>query len=252
MYRTSGDSEPIILYDYRQGRSGEYPKEFLQGFRGYIHANGYPGYHKVSDVTLVGCWAHARRKYDEALKALSDPNSITGAASKEGLDFCNQLFDLERQFADLSFEDRYAKRLSLSKPLLDAYFAWAKHQQHQALPQGYLGKALTYSLKQQVKLESFLLDGRLEISNNRGERALKPFVIGRKNWLFSNTPKGATASAIIYSLVETAKENGLIPFEYLTYILERLPNIDLKDSQQLDQLLPYSQELPESCRTKKK
>ncbi|MFA5670804.1 MAG: IS66 family transposase [Balneolaceae bacterium] len=251
MYRTSKDTEPIILYDYQQGRSGEYPKAFLNNFKGYLHVDGYAGYHKVSEATLVGCWAHARRKYDEALKSLANNKSIAGTASEEGLNYCNKLFEIENELAELPFDKRYEKRLELSKPILESYFAWVIEQQKQALPQGYLGKAITYSLKQKDKLQAFLLDGRLEISNNRAERSIKPFVIGRKNWLFSNTPKGATASAIIYSIIETAKENGLTPFNYITYLLERLPNINLEDKDQLDALLPYSTSLPSSCRSLK-
>lgn len=249
MYRTSSDSEAIVLYDYQEGRSGEYPKGFLQGFNGYLHVDGYAGYHKVP-ATLVGCWAHARRKYDEALKAL--PEGFAGVSSKEGLEYCNHLFAIERQLEDVSFEERYIQRLKLSKPILEAYFAWAEMQQQRSLPQSYLGKAVTYSLNQREKLQNFLLDGRLELSNNRGERAIKPFAIGRKNWLFSNTPKGAAASAIIYSIIETAKENGLMPFNYMTYLLEKLPNIDLQDTTQLDKLLPYYTDLPVSCISPKK
>jgi len=251
MYRTSGDSVPIILYDYREGRSGDYPKEFLKGFRGFLHVDGYAGYHKVPDVTLVGCWAHARRKYDEALKALPNPQGIMAVSSKEGLEYCNQLFEIERQVKDLSFEERHEQRLARSKPVLDAYFAWVDVQEGQALPQSYFGKAITYSKNQQSQSENFLLDGRLELSNNRGERSIKPFIIGRKNWLFSNTPRGATASAIIYSIIETSKENNLNPFNYLTYLFERLPNIDLSNHAELDRLLPYSGDLPDRCRSLK-
>lgn len=252
MYRTSGDSVPIILYDYREGRSGDYPKEFLNGFRGFLHVDAYAGYHKVPDVTLVGCMAHARRKYDEALKALPDSQSITAVSSREGLEYCNQLFEIEKQLKGLPYEERYKERLARSKPVLDAYFAWVEVQSKRALPQSYFGKAITYSQRQRSKLENFLLDGRLELSNNRGERSIKPFIIGRKNWLFSNTPRGATASAIIYSIIETSKENNLNPFNYLTYLFERLPNMDLTDQDELDKLLPYSTELPDNCRSLKK
>ena len=117
------------------------------------------------------------------------------------------------------------------------------------LPKSAFGKAVTYCLNQWEKLQAFLLDGRLEIDNNRAERSIKPFVIGRKNWLFANTPRGARVSAILYSIVETAKENGLKPFEYVTYLLRKLPNIDATDPSALDTLLPWSQTLPEECRT---
>lgn len=138
-----------------------------------------------------------------------------------------------------------------SKPLLLAYFEWAERMEPLVLPKSKLGDAIGYSLKQRKYLENFLLDHRLEISNNRAERAIKPFVIGRKNWLFSNTPKGAKASAIIYSLIETAKENGLNPFPYLEYLFHQLPNADLRDQETLKRFLPWSEDLPASCRNLK-
>lgn len=130
---------------------------------------------------------------------------------------------------------------------LDAFLSWLKIQEQKVLPKGGLGKAITYCLNQWDKLVAFLEDGRLEIDNNGSERSIKPVVIGRKNWLFSNTPKGARASAMIYSIVETAKANGLHPYYYLRYLFEQLPNIDLTDMDELDRLLPWSASLPVSC-----
>ena len=125
---------------------------------------------------------------------------------------------------------------------------WLNIKSKQALPKSAFGTAITYCRNQWKKLERFLLDGRLEIDNNRAERSIKIFVIGRKNWLFSNSQKGATASAVIYSIIETAKENELSPFFYLTYLFEQLPNTDVKDIQKLDDLLPWSKNLPDICR----
>ncbi len=251
MYRTGQDQTPIILYEYQPDRAGEHPKEFLRGFSGYLHVDGYPGYHKVEGVTLVGCWAHARRKYDEALKALSGVEKIQKTHSAKGLELCNQLFSLEKKFESLTPVKREKKRLSESLPLVDAYFVWAKELYPCALPESPLGKALYYSLNQEEKLRAFLLDGRLELSNNLGERAIKPFVIGRKNWLFANSQKGAAASAVMYSIMETAKANKLNPYEYLKYLLEQLPNLDLEDPYAVDKLLPWNKGLPDICRTKK-
>ncbi|NCC82256.1 MAG: IS66 family transposase [Clostridia bacterium] len=250
MYRTSGDSVPIILYDYREGRFGNHPKEFLEGFKGYLHVDGYAGYNKVEQAKLAGCWAHVRRKYDESLKALPEKAETAYSGSQEGLAYCNRLFEIERSLCNVSFEKRKEERELQSRPILEAYFAWLEIQKEKALPQSYLGKAVTYSLNQKEKLYTFLEDGRIELSNNRGERSIKPFVIGRKNWLFSNTPKGATASAMIYSIIETAKENKLKPFEYLKYLFEQLPNTDITNQDILVIYLPWSADLPDYCRTK--
>lgn len=253
LYRTGRVGPPIILYDYKETRAGEHPRDFLSGFTGYLHVDGYSGYHKVSGATLVGCWAHARRKFDEALKALPASKSSAGTAAQEGLDFCNRLFAIERELKDVTPEKRYDIRLERSRPVLDAFSAWLRKQKSRVLPKSVLGQAVTYCLNQWEKLEAFLKDGRLEIDNNRSERSIKPFVIGRKNWMFANTPRGAQASAIIYSIIETAKENNLNPFLYLTYLFEKLPQLtNLKNPEALDKLLPWSKTLPLTCRVFKK
>jgi transposase len=246
LYRTGKEGPPIILYDYQETRAGENPKNFLNGFKGYLQVDGYAGYHKVPDVTLVGCWAHSRRAFTDALKSLP-ANSTKPVTATEGLNFCNQLFAIERKLKELDPNDRYEARLKQSKPVLDAFLAWLKIQEQKVLPKSALGKAITYCLNQWDKLVAFLEDGRLEIDNNRSERSIKPVVIGRKAWLFSNTPQGARASAIIYSIVETAIANGLNPYYYLRYLFEQLPNINLTDENDLDQLLPWSTTIPVSC-----
>jgi transposase len=249
LYRTGRMGPAIVMYDYRPTRGGEHPRNFLAGFSGYLHVDGYPGYHKVSGVTLVGCWAHARRKFDEALKVLPPSQDKTYTTAQQGLQFCNQLFAIERELKDVTPEERYTARMERSQPILDAYLAWLRQQRSRTLPKSLLGQAIAYSLNQWEKLTAFLKDGRLEIDNNRSERSIKPFVIGRKNWLFANTPRGAKASAIIYSVIETAKENGLDPFKYLMYLFEQLPqHADPKDPEALDKLLPWSPSLPLTCR----
>lgn len=248
LYATGHTGVPIYLYDYRTTRASKNPKKMLSGFTGYLHADGYAGYNDIPGVKVVGCLAHARRKFTDSLKAMPADSPRTSSVAQEGLDYCNQLFTIEQQLKDMKAEKRYTARLEQSKPVLDAFQAWLNTKKKQVLPKSALGLAISYSLNQWDKLSNFLLDGRLEISNNRGERAIKPFIIGRKNFLFSNTPKGATASAIIYSVVETAKANQLSPFHYLTYLFEKLPNIDLNNQAQLDALLPWSETLPEACK----
>jgi transposase len=249
LYRTGGGVAPAVLYEYQRTRGGEHPRNFLSGFKGYLHVDGYAGYHKVVGVTLVGCWAHARRKYDEALKAAPPEARGAQTASGQGLSYCNTLFAIERELKDVAPEERHAARQDRSRPVVEAYFAWLKQQRSRTLPKSLLGQAITYSLNQWEKLTAFLADGRLELDNNRSERSIKPFVIGRKNWLFANTPRGAKASAAIYSVIETAKENGLRPYDYLKYLFEQLPQLTgTLDPQTLEPFLPWSSSLPITCR----
>ncbi len=207
-----------------------------------------PGYHKVAGATLVGCWAHARRKYDEALKAAPQAKGQSETVAGQGLAYCNALFAIERDLKDAAPEERHAERQKRSLPVVEAYSAWLRQQRSRTLSKSLLGQAIAYSLNQWEKLTAFLKDGRLEIDNNRSERSIKPFVIGRKNWLFANTPRGAKASAAIYSVIETAKENGLHPFQYLKYLFEQLPQLpDSQDLEALEPFLPWSSSLPLTC-----
>lgn len=244
LYRTGRYTEtPAVLYEYQETRSSAHPRKFLEDFKGYLHTDGYSGYKVLQGgIRLCGCWAHARRKFHEAVEA-APPEEKTNSVSQKGLDFCSRLFELEREYEHLTPEERHKKRTEQSKPVSNAFFAWASSVC--ALPKSALGKALHYALAQKPYLETFYLDGRLEISNNRAERSIKPFVIGRKNWLFCCTPKGAKASSIIYSIIETAKENRLKPFEYLKYIFETMPNIPKEN---YHTLLPWSKDLPDSLR----
>lgn len=240
LYRSAGaDGPPIVLYDYQETRAGKHPRAFLAGFRGYLHVDGYAGYHGIEHVTLVGCWAHLRREFHDAVQALPVEKRRTVGKAHEGLAYCNRLFAIERELKDCTPEERHAERKARSRPVVEAFYAWMGTLQSQVLPQSKLGQAVTYGVNQRQKLERFLEDGRLEIDNNRAERAIKPFVIGRKNWLFANTPSGARASALLYSLVETAKENGLKPAEYLTRLLRELPNIEITDAA-IEALLPWN------------
>jgi len=220
----------------------------LDGFKGYLQVDGYAGYNGLTNVTLVGCWAHARRKFDEALKALPAKAQSASTVAKEGLDFYNCLFAIDRDLKNATYEERYKTRLARSQPVLDAFWTWLKYHYDRVLPKSAPGQAIRYCLNQWDKLVAFMQDGRLELDNNRSERSIKPFVVGRKAWLFANTPRGATSSAIIYSIVETAKENKLNPLFYLSYLFEKLPNIDVKDQGLLDKLLPWSTSLPIVCR----
>jgi len=207
-----------------------------------LHVDGYVGYEGLSDVVLCGCLAHARRKFKDAIDLLPKAlRNTCNTPAHEGLRFCNTLFRNERDLRDVTPEERFAGRNLRSRPMVDKFRAWLDEMSVSALPKSPIGEAVTYCVNQWPKLIGFLLDGRLEVDNNRAERAIRPFVVGRKNWLFANTPRGARSSATIYSVVETAKESGLNPLPYLTYLFEQLPNIDLKDEAAVDLLLPWSE-----------
>ena len=239
LYRTSGDTDkPIVLYEYQPGRSGKHPKEFLTGFHGYLHTDGYAGYHSLpEEITVVGCWAHLRRKFDEAVKSLPKGKAKGGSAA-QGLAYCNLLFEIEKGLEEKTAEERYVERLKQAKPVLDAMLAWANSRT--AAPKSALGKAFTYLKEQWPYLTNYLKDGRLELSNNRAERSIKPFVIDRKNFLFANTPKGANGSAVMFSLIQTAIENGLDPYKYLTWLLKTANNADMDDMEVIQSLLPWN------------
>jgi len=246
IYRTGERAErSIAIYEYRETRNREHPGNFLKDFQGFLHTDGYQVYHNLPpEITVVGCWAHARRKWEDILKKLPK-DKRKGSNAETGVAYINALFKLEREFSELTAAERHQKRLVKSKPVSDAFFAWVENLTDDVLPKSPLGEAVHYSLSQRRYLENVFLDGRTKISNNRAERAVKPFVMGRKAWLFSNTPADAKASSVMYSILETAKDNGLHPYRYLEFLLDALPNATTSD---LDALLPWSDALPELCR----
>ena len=246
LYRTSGDAEhPIVLYDYKPNRKIENAEEFLGDFHGYLHADGYPGYHRLPErITVVGCLAHARRKFADALKVLP-MEQRRGSSAAEALQYFARIAAWEKKLKGLTPEERYKKRQEKEKPILDALYAWADARKNVA-PKSALGKALYYLREQRPYLERYLLDGRLEATNNRAERSIKPFVIDRKNFLFANTPGGAQGSAVIFSLIETAKENRLNPYAYLLYIFRTAPGLDRQNPDWVIPLLPEN--APDECK----
>jgi len=244
VYRTSGYSNhAIVFFEYKETRSQVHPQAFLNDFEGYLHVDGYQAYHNLPEaITIVGCWQHARSYWEKMVKAMPE-SKRAGSDALRGFNYINSLFDLERKFNDLNSEERFRQRLERSKPIADAFFAWV--EKLGALPKSPLGVASHYALSQRKYLENVFLDGRLELSNNRCERSVKSFVMGRKNWLFASSTEGAFASSIMYTLIETAKENGLNPFQYLKYLLEVLPSANTSD---LESCLPWSNTLPDYCR----
>ena len=247
LYRTGNDGKaPIILYDYQPSRSGDNAVSYLKDFKGYVHSDGYSGYNKLDGIIRCGCWAHLRRKFVEAIpdkKAVDAP--LTSA--EIGRDYCNRLFKVEESLKDLTPEERFCKRLELEKPILEAFWCWLESLN--VLKGSALGKAVTYAMNQRPFMENYLLDGRCAISNNAAENAIRPFTVGRKNWLFADTPKGASASAAVYSLIETAKANGLNVFAYLQHLLLYMPDTDWQNHpEELDDLMPWSPEVQEQCK----
>jgi transposase len=242
LYRSGKDDKhPIVLFEYKPSRGGKNAAEYLKGFHGYLHTDGYAGYEKVEDIIRCGCWAHLRRYFVEAMPVGSNKDkSISNG--EIGRDYCNKLFEIEDQLGELSYEDRKSERLRLEKPVLEAFWCWL--QTLNPLKGSRLGKAVTYAQNQKPYMENYLLDGRCSISNNLAENSIRPFTTGRKNWMFSSSMQGATASAAVYSIVETAKANNLDVYNYLQHLLLYMPDIDYKNyPEDLENLMPWSKEI---------
>ena len=237
----SGQSERY--FEYQPNRSGKHAAAFLKGFHGCLVTDGYAGYNQVEGVTRCGCWAHMRRKWREAM-----PPGATKENSKAavGYDYCSKLFAAERKYAHLSSSVRKTARQVEAEPLLEAYWWWVNTLEPTLGSK--LAEAVTYAKNQKEYLNSFLEHGEVDISNNYAENAIRPFTVGRKNWLFCDTPKGADASAIVYTVVETAKANGLEPYRYLKLLLTELPYLGKTPSQEdLMQFLPWSKTMQAAC-----
>jgi hypothetical protein len=232
---------PAIVYDYKPSRHGEHANTFLGTFKGILQTDGYSGYHRVTktqDVISVGCWAHARRKFYDVWSVLKKE----GVSSK-ALDIISKLYDMERVLrGENSTADQIkAYRQEHAKPLLEAFKIWLTEIKPKVPPKSSLAKAMYYTLNQWEPLTQYLENGDISIDNNIAERQIRPFTIGRKNWLFMGSVAGAKAASVIYSLIETAKANGLNPESYLRYVLERIPSMNVED---YHQLLPWNVTLP--------
>ncbi|MGP4959020.1 IS66 family transposase, partial [Pseudomonas helleri] len=215
--------QPVILFDYSTSRAQEVPTRLLEGYRGYLMTDDYAGYNALgaqAGVERLGCWAHARRKFVEAQKV--QPKGKTGRADI-ALKMISKLYGIEIAYKEKSDEVRKKARQDLSCHVMGQLKEWLRKTLPYVTTQNALGKAVTYLANNWEKLERYVEEGYLPIDNNAAERAIRPFVIGRKNWLFSDTPRGAKASAQLYSLVETAKANGQEPYAWLRHALERLP-----------------------------
>lgn len=226
----------VRLFEYQPDRSGKRPEAFLKGFTGALVTDGYQAYNLLTKVTHCGCWAHTRRKWREAMP---DGTTVKTSKAAVGFQYCNKLFAEERKCADYKPEYRQEYRQNKELPLLEEYYAWLKTLHPEKGSK--LEEAVRYSLNQKQQLTAFLSNGEVPISNNLAENAIRPFTLGRKNWLFCDTTKGAEASAIVYSLVESAKVNGVEPFAYLQHVLVELPYLGKNQShEELESFMPWA------------
>lgn len=251
---------PIVIYEYQKGRNHELPLAFYQDYEGILVTDGLAQYHliekKLPGLTNANCWAHARRDYADAIKIAdkSNPDAVRRSIAYQALSRISQIYKLEGALKDLSAEERLKERQNTIKPLVEEYFAWVKAQLENTTvpPKGKTSEGLKYSINQEKYLKVFLTDGNVPIDNSASERAIRTFCIGKKNWMFHDSIMGAQASAIIYSISETAKLNNLRPYYYFKHLLTELPKLcDEKgniDSAKLEHLLPWAKELPADCR----
>jgi transposase len=232
---------PGIVYHYDPTRSQAVPKQLLGDYRGYLQTDGYAGYNAIlaaDGIVGVGCWAHVRRKFMDAKKALPQAEQNKGNRVTQALAFIGKLYQLEQVLKDADPSTRQARRQSQALPTLNKFKAWLDKQ---SIPTStYLGKAVQYTLSQWPRLITYLDDGRLLIDNNGVENVVRPFALGRKNWLFSDSQCGVKASANLYSLIETAKANGLNDYAYLKWVFAELPATNPDD---IDKLLPWRVDL---------
>lgn len=257
VYMTDEKSEsPVMtIFQYERTRAGYHPRTFLSGYDGYLTTDGYQTYHGLPEnIIVTGCMAHARRRFDKCLTALKksmSANEWKNSVAYEGLQKIGELYTIEERIHDFSIEERYKVRQEEEKPLLDAYFTWLHSMDDGNIDsKSLIGDAIMYSIRQEEYLRKYLEDGHLSIDNNDCERCQKGFAIGRRNWLFSKSIVGAEASAVIYSITETAKLNHLKPYAYLSYVLDEMRKHQ-KDTEYsfINQLLPWSEEIQNQFRT---
>ena len=252
--RTSKSTHPIVLFDWQPSRRANHPRDFLKDFSGTVITDGYQVYHKLAaereDLKVAGCWIHARRPFAEIIKSVGLSLS-KGTIAQEAYDMITDILQKDNEFDDLPITDRKKQRQATLQEKVDAYFEWAKIKYSQVTHNSTIGKALAYSINQEKYLRVFLTDGNVPPDNNYAEQAIRPFTIGRKNFVLMETDNGAKASAMLYSIVETAKANNLNTYQYLELLLTELPqHVEDKNLQFLDTLLPWSDRVQKECPSK--
>lgn len=245
--RGGPEEHPLIYYEYDPSRSGEVPKRLLRGFEGFLQTDGYEGYAAIGrepGIVHVGCWAHARRKFDEALRGQKSKSrkgskrTAKESIARQAMQRIQELYRIEKKLRDTSPEARHRARQAESLPLVEALRGWLDDSIEKVPPQSLTGKAMLYLDRQWPKLVRVFEDGRIPLDTNRVENVIRPFVVGRKNWLFADTTAGARASANLYGLIETAKANGIEPWAYLRHVFDALPRATSPD--EIEALLPQN------------
>ena len=254
VYRTGRmyTERQIVLYEYQKTRNASHPREFLKDFNGVCVTDGYQVYHTIEgereDLRIAGCWSHARRRFDEAVKALPKQKQKDSRAYL-ALTMIQAIYREEKLLKDLPAEERRNRRQLSVKPLVEAYFTWVRENLPKVPQKSKTWEGFNYSLNQEKYLKVFLDDGEVPMDNNAAEQSIRGFCIGKKNWVMIDTIAGAKSSAIIYSIAETAKANNLKPYDYFEFLLTEIPkHLDDTDRSFLDDLLPWSPSLPENCR----
>lgn len=254
VYRTGkmNHASPIILYEYQRTRNSSHPKEFLKGYQGTIVTDGYQAYHKLAneneDITIAGCWSHARRRFANVVKTLGK-EAAKGTLAYDALKQIALIYKTDNELLELTPEEHVHRRQLLVKPQVEAFFQWLNTHRLEVPSQSETGKGITYCINQEKYLKAFLDNGNVPLDNNATENAIRGFCIGKKNWRLIDTINGAKASAIIYSIAETSKANNLKPYQYFKYLLEEIPkHMEDRDLCFLDDLLPWSDTLPTECK----
>lgn len=253
VYRTGKmyGSPPIVLYEYQKTRNTSHPREFLKNYKGICVTDGYQVYHTLEkereDLIIAGCWSHSRRKFADVVKAVGK-DKAKDTLAYQALKQISAIYKIEEDLAELSPEERVKRRQLSVKPLVEAFFAWINENRDKVPPKSETGKGFTYCLNQEKYLKVFLKDGMVPADNNAAEQAIRGFCIGKANWHMIDTINGAKASAVIYSIAETAKANNLKPYNYFEYLLTEIPKHQEDTSLDfMKELLPWSELLPKEC-----
>lgn len=237
------------VFTYKTSRSADTAKELLKDFNGILVTDGYSAYKNIEEVIHAECWAHMRRYFYESIPLRENRQMDTTAEGYIGVKYCDKLFDIEREIANLSVEEKLEVRKKKSKLVVDEFFEWVENESEKIIINKKLKEAITYAKNQKEELSQFLKDGRIPLTNSRAERAIRPFAVHRKNWLFADSMEGAKTNAVMYSIIECAKINKLNIQKYINYILKELPQIEnMQKEEEIKKYLPWSENLPNEIR----